>query len=160
VLIALAFTKYSSDVLGLGTPRKLKTPIFRMPTVGSLRTRITSITDELAIIISGISTQAKDLSMQKEIREFKEEADTYDTQFVEEESRLSPFGKKSRKQSLQEFVLLIFYVAIALLTCALVLYSFTNVSGASAANAVGAGQIFAVMCFATLVITAIIVKYA
>lgn len=98
--------------------------------------------------------QPKDLSMQKEIRELKEDAQTYDTQFVEEESKLSRFGKKSRKQSLQEFVLLIFYVAIALLTCALVLYSFTN------GNAAAAGQIFAVMCFATLVITAIIVKYA
>lgn len=154
MLIALAFTKYSSDVIGLRTPQKLKSPIFRMPTVGSLRSRITSITDELAIIISGISVQPKDLSMQKEIRELKEDAQTYDTQFVEEESKLSRFGKKSRKQSLQEFVLLIFYVAIALLTCALVLYSFTN------GNAAAAGQIFLVMCFATLVITAIIVKYA
>ena len=157
MLIALAFTKYKSGVPKLGTPRKLKKPIFRMPTVGSLRSRITSITDELAIIINGISTPAKDLSMQKEIREFKEEAATYDTQFVEEESKLSRFGKKTRKQSLQEFVLLFFYVAIALLTCALVLYAFTNVSEASA---VGAVQIFLVMCFTTLVITALIIRSA
>ena len=128
-----------------------------MPSVGSLGSRIRSITDELAIIINGITTLSKgtnDLSMQKEIQEFKEEAGAYDTQFVEEESKRAGFGGKSRKQSLQEFVLLFFYVAASLLTCALVLYSFTN------GNPAAAAQVFLVMCFATLVVTAIIIRYA
>jgi len=128
-----------------------------MPSVGGLRSRITGITDELSVIINDITTLSKgtkDLTMQKEIQEFKEQESAYDTQFVEEESKRAGFGGKSRKQSLQEFVLLFFYVAASLLTCALVLYSFTN------GDAVTAVKLFLVMCFAILVITALIIRYA
>jgi len=123
-----------------------------MPTVGDLKSRITNITDELNIITNGISTPAKDLSMQPEILEFKQEAGAYDAQFDEEQSKRT-FGSKSRKQSLQEFVLLFFYVAIVLLTCALILYSFTN------GNPLVSIQIFLSMVFITLVLSVIIIRY-
>lgn len=133
-------------------------------TVGELNTNLTSIIDELTILTSSVRSSfnseargsgalgSQDYSMKKDIREFKEKANSYDRQFEEEESRLQAFGGKTRKQTLQEFVLLFFFVAYGILTVAFILY----------ANQVGMDtkKILASMVFILLVLTAIIVTYA
>lgn len=134
-------------------------------TVAELNTNLTSMIDELTILTASIkdshtsavftsSNKGDKLntSVKKDIREFKDEADSYDRRFEEEESRLQAFGGKTRKQTLQEFVLLFFFVAYGILTIAFVLY----------ANRVGLDtkKILAAMIFILLVLTAIIVTYA
>jgi len=134
-------------------------------TVAELNTNLTSMIDELTILTASIkdshtsevftssNTGNKlNTSMKKDIREFKDDADSYDRRFEEEESRLQAFGGKTRKQTLQEFVLLFFFVAYGILTIAFVLY----------ANRVGLDtkKILAAMVFILLVLTAIIVTYA
>ena len=90
--------------------------------------------------------------MKKDIREFKESADKDDRRFEEEESRLQSFGGKSRKQTLQEFVILFFFVAYAILTVAFLLY----------ASQVGMStpKIFAAMVLSLVVVIGIIISYA
>lgn len=133
-------------------------------TVAELNANLTSFTDELTVLTASIKDSytsslrgsgkagSEDLSMKKDIREFKEKADSYDRRFEEEESRLQAFGGKSRKQTLQEFILLFFFVAYGILTVAFILY----------ANQFGMDtkKILAAMVFILLVLTAIIVTYA
>lgn len=133
-------------------------------TVAELNANLTSITEELTVLTSSIKDSynsslratgkvgSQDYSMKKDIREFKESANTYDRQFEEEESRLQAFGGKSRKQTLQEFILLFFFVAYGILTVAFLLY----------ANQIGmnTAKIFAYMVISLLVITGIIISYA
>lgn len=133
-------------------------------TVGQLNTNLTSITEELTVLTASVKDSlttylssrtrkdnSENVSMKKDIREFKESADNYDRQFEEEESRLQAFGGKSRKQTLQEFILFFFFVAYGILTFAFLLY----------ANQFGfdTKKIFAAMIFILLVVTAMIVTY-
>jgi hypothetical protein len=133
-------------------------------TVGELNTNLTSIIEELTVLTASVKDSlitygssgtrkatSEDYSMKKDIREFKESADTYDRQFEEEESRLQAYGGKSRKQTLQEFILLFFFVAYGILTIAFLLY----------ANQFGfdTKKILAAMVFILLVLTAMIVTY-
>lgn len=133
-------------------------------TVSELNANLTSFTDELTVLTASIKDSynssargdgkagSQDYSMKKDIREFKESADKYDRQFEEEESRLQAFGGKSRKQTLQEFVILFFFVAYGILTVAFVLYG--NQFG------LDTKKILASMIFILLVLTAVIVTYA
>jgi len=133
-------------------------------TVSELNANLTSFTDELTILTASIRDSynsslrasgkagSQDLSMKKDIREFKEKADSYDRRFEEEESRLQAFGGKSRKQTLQEFILLFFFVAYGILTVAFILYA--NQAG------MDTKKILAAMVFILLVLTGVIVTYA
>ena len=133
-------------------------------TVSELNANLTSFTDELTVLTASIKDSynssargggkagSQDYSMKKDIREFKESANKYDRQFEEEESRLQAFGGKSRKQTLQEFVILFFFVAYAILTVAFLLY----------ASQVGMStpKIFAAMVLSLVVVIGIIISYA
>ena len=132
-------------------------------TVSELNANLASAIDELTILTASIKNSynssakgdgkagSQDYSMKKDIREFKESADKDDRQFEEEESRLQAFGGKSRKQTLQEFILLFFFVAYGILTVAFVLYG--NQFG------LDTKKILFSMIFILLVITAMIVTY-
>jgi ABC-type transport system involved in cytochrome bd biosynthesis fused ATPase/permease subunit len=133
-------------------------------TVAELNNSLTSFIDELTVLTASIKDSynssirgpgkvgSQDLSMKKDIREFKQKADSYDRQFEEEESRLQAFGGKTRKQTLQEFIILFFFLAYGFMTVAFLLY----------ANRVGldTAKILAAMVFILLVLTAIIITYA
>jgi len=134
-------------------------------TVGELNANLTSFTDELTVLTASIKDSlssyeasgtsksiSEDLTLKKEIREFKESADNYDRQFEEEETRLQAFGGKTRKQTLQEFVLLFFFVAYGLLTVAFVLYANQFFMDTK--------KILISMGFSLLAITALIITYA
>jgi ABC-type transport system involved in cytochrome bd biosynthesis fused ATPase/permease subunit len=133
-------------------------------TVSELNASLTSFIDELTVLTESIRDSynssirgsgkagSQDLSMKKDIREFKQNAESYDRRFEEEESRLQAFGGKTRKQTLQEFIILFFFLAYGIMTVAFLLY----------ANRVGLDttKILAAMVFILLVLTAIIVSYA
>jgi hypothetical protein len=136
-----------------------------MPTVGELATQVKTIKDEVATLQASISdSYDKNVSVglsnkvtkfKGQIRDLKEEADTYDTEFREHERFLQKTGGKPRHQTLQEFVLLFFYTALTLLTISLAIfaYSSTQVYG----NPL---KIIGLMLFISLLITAILIRYA
>jgi lipopolysaccharide export LptBFGC system permease protein LptF len=133
-------------------------------TVADLNEKLTALTDELAILTNSIKTSlssqargagavgSQDLSMKKDIRDFKQKADSYDRQFEEEESRLQAYGGKTRKQTLQEFVLLFFFVAYGILTVSFALYA--NRAGMDSQKILG------IMLFMAFILAGIIVSYA
>jgi hypothetical protein len=135
-------------------------------TIRDLNNAITAITDELiglkesvissynALATRGGSAGGQDIQMKKEITDFNEKAATDDQQFVEEQARLDARGGKTRKQSLQEFVLLFFFVAYGLLTVALVLLA--NYTGGSSQ----AWKTFGLMLFIVFIVAGIIIRYA
>lgn len=95
-----------------------------MVTTTDLKNRITNITEEFAIIINKIKQPPTSFNPENEIREYENDTRKYDTQFEEMKYMQDRFGGKTRKQSLQEFVLLFFYVAYALLSTAIIVFSF------------------------------------
>lgn len=136
-------------------------------TVQSLNSAITAITDELTSLKTTITdyhttlhlpstsgAASSSLAIKKEIADLKEKAETDDQQFVEEQARLDARGGKTRKQSLQEFVLLFFFVAYGLLAVALILLA--NYTGGSTQ----AWKTFGLMFFTVLIVAGIIIRYA
>lgn len=147
---------------------RLKLPLHgRMAgaTVTELNNNLISLTEELTILTASITSSfntfmrdsnkatVKDLTMKKDIREFIQKADSYDRQFEEEESRLQAFGGKGRKQTLQEFVLLFFYLAYGILSFAIIMYAYrANIEGYTM-------KVFGLLAFILLLITGMILKY-
>ena len=86
------------------------------------------------------------------IAALNEEAATYDRKFEEEQYKFQANGGKSRKQTLQEFIIFFFFVGYALFTVSLIMYG--RVVGISTA------KIFFGMLFALLMISGIIIRYA
>lgn len=134
-------------------------------TVTELNNNLISLTEELTILTASITSSfntfmrdsnkatVKDLTMKKDIREFIQKADSYDRQFEEEESRLQAFGGKGRKQTLQEFVLLFFYLAYGILSFAIIMYAYrANIEGYTM-------KVFGLLAFILLLITGMILKY-
>ncbi len=135
--------------------------------VKELSERITKIVSELAKYTTSITTSYdnmttrggglnsvvdNDLITQNQITSIKEETEAIDREFVEAEHHFKLSGGKSRKQTLQEFILLFFFVAYALFTVSLIIYS----------KAVGISVLktFGIMSFMLLMISGIILRYA
>ena len=128
-----------------------------MVTVGEFLVRVTGLHDTLKTLKSSI-IKSKATSVQNnvlpnsDIDALNEEADRYDRKFEEEQYKFLLNGGKSRKQTLQEFVILFFFVAYALFTVSLVLYA--NVTGTSIAKTL------ILMAFILLVVSGLILRYA
>ena len=132
-----------------------------MVTVGEVKARVDSLLEKLQGLKANIIKSFKNLpgfkvygdsSTQSEIDALKEEADTYDRKFEEEQYKFLLNGGKSRKQTLQEFVILFFFVSYALLTVSFIV--FGNAMDISTA------KIFFGMLFILLMISGIILRYA
>ena len=131
-----------------------------MTTVGQLSNRIKAIIDELTIVKSSMTDSynkiknpgASVITNDSQIESIKKQTDTANRQFEEAQYKFQASGGKSRKQTLQEFVILFFFVAYAALTVSLILYG--------RALGVSTGKIFSLMAFALLMISGIIVRYA
>jgi hypothetical protein len=124
-----------------------------MATTIDLKNRITNITEEFAIIINKIKEPPSSSNLENEIREYENDTRKYDTEFEEMKGMQERFGGKTRKQSLQEFVLLFFYVAYALLSTSIIMYSF-NFWGALSTL-----KIFVMLVIFLLGVTGIIIRY-
>jgi hypothetical protein len=67
-----------------------------------------------------------DLSQHAEIQNLIEQEQTFDRKFNDAEAELSAFGGKTRQQTLQEFVLLFFYISYAVIAVAGCLFVYTT----------------------------------
>lgn len=126
-------------------------------TVGDVKARVDSLLQTLttlktSIIKSKATSVNNNVLPNSEIEALKEEADTYDRKFEEEQYKFLLNGGKSRKQTLQEFVILFFFVSYALLTVSFIV--FGNAMDISTA------KIFFGMLFILLMISGIIMRYA
>jgi hypothetical protein len=135
-----------------------------MTTVRDLSNRVGGIINELIVLRSNITDSFDKLtklgSSQKvkfegQIRDLKEEADKYDTEFRQHEQLLQQTGGKPRHQTLQEFVLLFFYTSFTLISLSLAIYSYVKTQ--TYGNSI---KIILLMLFIALLITAIIIRYA
>ena len=125
--------------------------------LADLETSKTSITNSYNNLITRTGSLIgnivdNDLQTQNEITYLNQQTEATERQFVEAQYKFKASGGKSRKQTLQEFILLFFFVAYALFTVSLIVYG----------RAVGIStlKIFGIMSIMLLVITGIIIRYA
>jgi|LauGreDrversion4_2_1035121.scaffolds.fasta_scaffold486126_2 hypothetical protein len=132
-----------------------------MVTVGEFLARVNGLLDKLqglkANIVKSVGKLPggklyEDDLTQSEIDALNEEANTYDRKFEEEQYKFLLNGGKSRKQTLQEFVILFFFVSYALLTVSFIVYGN--------AMDISTSKIFFGMLFILLMISGIILRYA
>jgi len=140
-----------------------------MPTVATVNSRVKNIIDRLTGLTTTItagytsnaggdssssssSSSSSDYQFTNDIKKLNEQAAADDRKFEEEHSKVGPSGGKTRKQSLQEFVLLLFFVSYGILVVALSLY-MQRIGGSVL-------KIVALMTFMLLMIVAIILRYA
>ena len=129
-----------------------------MSNVQTLRTRVKGVADEVYGIresvgraLNGIQAE-RPVSQDASIRDLKAKQEEYERQFVEKEAELQALGGRSRKQTLQEFVLLFFYISYLIFTVSAVLY--TRQTG-------GSSQKIGLLLLAILlVVTGILIRYA
>jgi hypothetical protein len=136
-----------------------------MTTVGQLSTRVKAILDELTITVDSItnsynnmntretsSDSISSVTKQSEIKSLNAQADAANRKFEDAQYKFQASGGKSRRQTLQEFVILFFFVAYAAFTVSIILYG--------RAVGVSTAKIFGGMAFALLMISGIIIRYA
>ena len=128
-------------------------------TVQGVIDQLTILTDSITKSYNNLNTRSSstsggspDIKTQATIEMLKQEADEYDRQFEEAQYKFQASGGKSRKQTLQEFVILFFFVGYALLTVSLILYG--------RAVGISTGKIFGGMLFLMFIIAGIIIRYA
>jgi len=134
-----------------------------MTTVRQFSDTLQGLIDQLTIITANItksydnlntrsSSGSPDIKTQASIELLNQQAAEYDRQFEEAQYKFQASGGKTRKQTLQEFVILFFFVGYALLTVSLILYA--RATGGSP------GIIFGGMFFTMFIIAGIIIRYA
>ncbi len=132
-----------------------------MTTVGALKDRVSAVLDRLTVLRSNIVASFADTSdlkqktvaqSKQQIRTLAQEKAVADAEFREEESLSQAMGGQSRKQTLQEFVLLFFFVAYGILTISLTLTTFRSEGGSSAL------KMFGLMTLMSLVVAAFILR--
>jgi hypothetical protein len=101
------------------------------------------------------SSPVRDTShIQSEIEKLKIEETSYNTQFEEEESKIQAMGGKTRKQTLQEFVLFFFYLSFGLFIVSVVVYMMIKETSKKATHVAIA------LSFLLFIITGILIRYA
>jgi len=131
-----------------------------MPTLGEVRRRVDNIVDEMTNLRIDISNNVQKenkrllKTQEADMKELKNQADAYDREFEEAKSRQTAMGGKGRAQTLQEFVLLFFYVSYLILTVSLTIFMYTTSSTADTT------KMFFGMLFILLVISGILIVYS
>jgi hypothetical protein len=135
-----------------------------MPTVGEFSSTVQGLIDTLTVTKANIlksyngiflgvkETSSDNLQSRATIKSLNEEAASYDRKFEEAQYKFQANGGKTRKQTLQEFIIFFFFVGYALFTVSLIMYG--RVVGISTA------KIFFGMLFGLLMISGIIIRYA
>lgn len=136
-----------------------------MTTVGQLSTRVKAILDELTITVNSITNSYNNMNTrssnspldndsvtQNTIASMNDQTAAANRKFEDAQYKFQASGGKSRRQTLQEFVILFFFVGYAAFTVSLILYG--------SAIGVSTLKIFGGMAFALLMISGIIIRYA
>jgi len=108
-----------------------------MPAVRDVAARVDTIIQDLTIINNQISESYDSLTngttgttfIESQIDQANSSADMYDRKFQEKEAELQATGGKTRRQTLQEYVLLFFFCSYFILAISNTLY-ITSVEGA------------------------------
>ena len=118
-----------------------------MTTVEQLAARVKSLITTLTPIYANLpdaydafkdgSVGVEQTKLEREIRDMGEKASAYNQDFVEEEAKLQALGGKTRRQTLQEFVLLFFFVAFGIFTASLALSSYAQGEQTQAIKIIG-----------------------
>jgi hypothetical protein len=124
--------------------------------IGQLQVLQENIQDSYDSFVKGGNPELRglDLKLKKEMQEMAQKESEYNVLFQEEEHRRQAMGGKSRKQTLQEFVLLFFYISLTILAITVVAFSWI---------ALGLFQALKIAVFCVLIgltVTAILIKYA
>jgi hypothetical protein len=130
-------------------------------TIGELKIEVDGLKTDFQVLARQIGDAYDSMNMdsttknrmRSEIRDMKMLETSYNKEF-EEEYRL--YGGKTRRQTLQEFVFLFFYVACGITIIALTIYKFSSSEGSGKA----AAKIFFLGLFILLLITGILIRYA
>lgn len=135
-----------------------------MPTLVQFKTRVdtlkTNLTTLKSEIDSAISEQrntgatSSSLRITQDIARLRDEESNADRQFTEKAALMEAMGGKTREQTLQEFVLLFFYVGLVLFLLSITLVTYLNQGGSAASKIFGGG------CVAILIVTALILRMA
>ena len=126
-----------------------------------LKSEITDIIANLDIlrgrIVSGYERKSNPAMVQeqRDLHATRTQKDMYDAKFLEEQHSYQKTPRQ-RNQTLQEFVLLFFYVSLGIFSIALTIYAFLT-SGQSYSEA---AKTLGLCMVATLVITAILIRMA
>lgn len=135
-----------------------------MATVGQVAAEVQTYIDEITSLTTSIknnypgSSSGPSPASGHAIAQLKEQAETYDRQFEEEQYKRQAYGGRGRKQTLQEFVLMFFYISFGLLTATLIFYA--HATAVPATGSASTLKIVAGMAFILLVVTAILVRYS
>jgi hypothetical protein len=121
-----------------------------MPTLQELKTRVQTLIDDYTAIKntleaqSNINTDSPSFKttqnrIRGDMKTFKNQANQYDREFEEEQAKFAALGGKTRKQTLQEFVLLFFFVSYTLFIVAVATYASITEGSGAAAKIIGLG---------------------
>lgn len=131
--------------------------------VEDLQIKIGQVADELTILQHNISesydayarkmTGQDDVSVQKEITDLYTKQKGYDRRFQEKEGQFQAVGGKTRKQTLQEFTLLLFFTSYFVFALSLAIWK--SVKG----NAMEGAKIFGLLLLTLIPIVGLMLKF-
>ena len=128
-------------------------------TVQGMAKQADSFVTELNVLQNKIQDSFQNLGsspiINSQIQNLNLQANIYDQQFEQEESKIQAMGGKTRAQTLQEFVLLFFYISLLLLIISITIYTF-----ATTKNVKETLKVFGMLAFSAFIITGILMRFA
>jgi hypothetical protein len=128
-------------------------------TVEHLANQANTIITELNVLQSNIQDSFKNIGtspvINSQIENLNSQADIYDQEFEQEEAKIQAMGGKTRAQTLQEFVLLFFYISLLLLIISITIYTF-----ATTKNIKETLKVFGMLAFSAFIITGLLIRSA
>jgi hypothetical protein len=133
-----------------------------MRTLKEYLDKISDVESSLIALKSSMQSNASENLQNKaidssapEIRELKEQEENYDRKFNDAKQELTVLGGKTRQQTLQEFVLLFFYVSYVVVTIAATLFVYSWNQSVQEA-----GKVLALLLLLGFVSLGMIAKYS
>ena len=93
--------------------------------------RVVALDSELTYLQRSIQNSfskksSYDLTQQSEIQNLIDQEQTFDRKFNDAHEEITTFGGKTRQQTLQEFVLLFFYISFIVVAIAVCFFTYTT----------------------------------
>lgn len=128
-------------------------------TVGQLAQQLEPIISELSVLESNIRDSFQNLNsspkINSEIKKLESQANIYNEQFEQEEAKIQAMGGKTRAQTLQEFVILFFYISLLLLVISIVIYTFVTTQSMKETL-----KVLGILLFSVIVLTGLLLRMA
>lgn len=131
--------------------------------VEDLIQRVRTLAEELTILKQGISESYdgyakeqlgyEDTSVEKQIQELNTQKKTYDRRFQEKEAQFQVLGGKSRRQTLQEYTLLLFFTSYFVFSISFAIWASVREGWMKGA------QLFGILCVILVPVCGIMLKF-